>query len=98
MGKINLKSFRFYTDFRHKNLVEIDMRERLADMMYSTRRGAVCSVLCRKIVESDGEIEMNDLQEKFFVESVESMCSQNIIDAVHEALGIEDGGGTKDDE
>ena len=89
MKTINFKQFGFYTDFAHNNMIVSDMRETFANMIYTHASGPIVSSLCSKIVGNEEDIELSDLEEKTLRDTVKSICSQNIIDAVIEIIGDE---------
>lgn len=86
MKKINFKEFKMYVDFRKTHMVRQDIRERMADLLYTTANGAAAASLSMKIINSEGDIEITDFEKKALINVVNSSCSQNIIDGVFEAL------------
>ena len=86
MKKINFKEFKMYVDFRKKHLVRRDIREAMANMLYTSANGAAAASLSMKIINSDGEIEMSDFEITALLDIANSNCSQNIIDGINEAL------------
>lgn len=88
MKTIDVKHFKFYTDFYKEHLAEVDQRKNFANLLYTNSNGPECVSLCAKIAGSEGQIEISDLEETKLVEIVERLCSQNIIDALKEQLNI----------
>ena len=86
MKSINFKELKIYSDFKKTHLMRIDAREAVADMLYNNANGVVAANLSLKIINSEGDIEITDVEEKALINVVNSSCSQNIIDGVSEAL------------
>jgi len=86
MKKINFKEFKRFSDFKKTHIIRQDIREQMANLLYTTAVGAAAASLSMKIINSDGEIEITEFEEKALMKSVNIYCSQSVIDGINEML------------
>ena len=89
MVKIDFKNFRLFSDIAHKKSKIVDIKEELADAIYSQGTGVVHHALALKIYNSTQETELNDKEVKLLLEFVNCVCSPNMIDSLVEIINEE---------
>lgn len=88
MKTINLSKMKIYTDLSRKEFVESDFKEQFANALYESGMGLAYLALGLKIFNSNGEIEINENEEKA-ITSVFKNMHPKLITAFCEQLGIE---------
>lgn len=77
---MNFKEFKMYADIKHSKKLVVDVREQLADLIYKQSRGVVAHNLAFRILNSEGDIEMNSAENDVIM-SVLELCTPQFQDS-----------------
>lgn len=77
---MNFKEFKMYADIKHSKKLVVDVREQLADLIYKQSRGVVAHNLAFRILNAEGDIEMNSA-ENDVITSVLNLCTPQFQDS-----------------
>lgn len=77
---MNFKEFKMYADIKHSKKLVVDVREQLADLIYKQSRGVVAHNLAFRILNAEGDIDMNSA-EKDVITSVLNLCTPQFQDS-----------------
>lgn len=80
MTNMNFKEFKMYADIKHSKKLVVDVREQLADLIYKQSRGVVAHNLAFRILNAEGDIEMNSA-ENDVITSVLNLCTPQFQDS-----------------
>lgn len=86
MNKINFKEFEVSNNISWTNPKKIDVREQLANLIYTNINGIRAHALSHKIFESDGEIEIDEEDVKLIKDVANQLCTPIFIDAINKAI------------
>lgn len=86
MKKIDFQHFRVANGIKNDVIVEIDMREQLADVIYNNVNGIAALTLAQKIYKSEGETEYDEGEIKVLTEVIDNICRAAIVDAYHKII------------
>ena len=86
MKKIDFQHFRVANGIKQDVIVEMDVREQLADVIYNNVNGIAALTLAQKIYKSDGETEYDEREIKTLTEVVDNICFAAIVDAYHKII------------
>jgi hypothetical protein len=73
-----------FTDISRKNEVIVDVRSDIANVIYTGLTGIESHNLAFKIYNSDGVIELSDIEKDIIIKAAEHFCKPAFIDSVHE--------------
>lgn len=77
---MNFKEFKMYADIKHSKKLVVDVREQLADLIYKQSRGVVAHNLAFRILNSEGDIDMNSA-ENDVITSILNLCTPQFQDS-----------------
>lgn len=77
---MNFKEFKMYADIKHSKKLVVDVREQLADLIYKQSRGVVAHNLAFRILNAEGDIDMNRA-EIDVITSVLNLCTPQFQDS-----------------
>lgn len=80
MTNMNFKEFKMYADIKHSKKLVVDVREQLADLIYKQSRGVVAHNLAFRILNSEGDIDMNSA-ENDVITSILNLCTPQFQDS-----------------
>lgn len=86
MIKIDFNNFQLFTDIAHKKSEMVNIRQELAERIYSYGTGVACLALALKIYNSEQETELNEKEITLLLEFVNLGCSPNVIDSLNVAI------------
>lgn len=89
MAKLNFKEFHVPTGISRKARQCVDVREAVADLLYTRVSGIKAHSLAFKIYESDGDAEYSDEEVAVIRAAVERYCLPNVIDGLLAMLADE---------
>ena len=81
MTKIDFSKLTVYTDITKKKAVVRNVREQVANDLYTHGQGIAFHALALKIYNSTGEVELDDKEYDLLMNYVNQMCTPAIIDA-----------------
>lgn len=82
MNKINFEEFRIPTGISRERYQTVDVRESVADLLYTHVNGIRAHRLAFKIYESCGETEYSDEETALIRRAVETYCLPSVIDGL----------------
>lgn len=82
MTKIDFSNLAVYTDITKKNAVVRDVRERIANDLYTHGQGIAFHALALKIYNGTGEQEFDDKEYSLLLDYANQMCTPVMIDAI----------------
>ena len=77
---MNFKEFKMYADIKHSKKLVVDVREQLADLIYKQSRGVVAHNLAFRILNAEGDIEINSA-ENDVITSILNLCTPQFQDS-----------------
>lgn len=80
MKKVNFKEFKMYADIKHTKELVVDVREQLADLIYTQSRGIVAHNLAFRILNTEGDMDMNSA-ENDVINGVLNLCTPQFQDS-----------------
>ena len=86
MKKIDFQHFRIANGIKQDVIVEMDVREQLADVIYNNVSGIAALTLAQKIYKSEGETEYDETEVKVLTEVIDNICRAAIVDAYHKII------------
>lgn len=86
MTKISFKEFPLKKGLSSKDHQILDVRESLADLIYTNINGIAALTLAQKIYNSDGETEFDDNEITMLKSVVEQLCTARMIDSLNAFL------------
>ena len=86
MKKIDFQHFRIANGIKNDVIVEMDVREQLANVIYNNVNGIAALTLAQKIYKSDGETEYDESEVKVLTEVIDNICRAAIVDAYHKII------------
>lgn len=89
MNKINFKEFRIPTGISRQRYQTVDVRESVADLLYTHVSGIKAHRLAFKIYESGESTEYSDDETDLIRRAVETYCLPNVIDGLRMMLNKE---------
>ncbi|RHV92570.1 hypothetical protein DXA95_12255 [Odoribacter sp. OF09-27XD] len=87
MKTLNLKNLQVKTI--SGNVTEVDLRETVAEQIYSSLGGLKTKLLAEKIYKSEGDFEIDDKEEEIFkalVSDSSEFFNNKVADAIREQL------------
>lgn len=60
--KINFEKFPMFTNIRKDDKREVNVKYELANLLYTKGQGVVCGALAMKIYQSEGEMEITEME------------------------------------
>ena len=86
MKKIDFRHFRIANGIKNDVIVEMDVREQLANVIYNNVNGIAALTLAQKIYKSEGETEYDEREVKVLTEVIDNICRAAIVDAYHNII------------
>ena len=86
MKKINFKEFPMKIGIASKEVVNVDIRESFADVLYSNQNGIKALTLAQKIYKSEGETEFEDEEFDLIKSVAEQNCVARLIDSINSII------------
>lgn len=86
MIKIDFNNFQLFTDIAHKKSEMVNIRQELAERIYSYGTGIAFYALALKIYNSTQETELDEKEVALLLEFVNLGCSPNVIDSLNVAI------------
>lgn len=86
MAKINFQHILVPQDPAGKEIVDMDIRESLGNIIYRFGQGIACHSLALKIYNSKGELELEEDETELLKNFVEQLCTPAISDGIKSAL------------
>jgi len=83
MTKISFKEFPLKKGLGSKDHQILDVRESLANLIYSNINGIAALTLAQKIYNSDGETEYDDNEISIIKGVAEQLCTARMIDSLN---------------
>lgn len=83
MTKINFKEFPLKKGLSSKDHQILDVRESLANLIYTNINGIAALTLAQKIYNSDGETEYDDNEITMLKSVAEQLCTARMIDSLN---------------
>lgn len=62
--KINFEKFPMFTSIRKDETREINVKYELANLLYTKGQGVVCGALAMKIYQTEGDVELSEMEYK----------------------------------
>ena len=84
--KLNFKNFRIPVGIAKKNYNEVDVREQIADLLYTHANGVRAHSLAFKILDSNGDEDYTMDEAAMVRQVVEHFCVPCVIDAFDELI------------
>lgn len=81
MTKISFKEFPLKKGLSSKDHQILDVRESLADLIYTNINGIAALTLAQKIYNNEGAVEFDDNEIKMLKEVIEQLCTARMIDS-----------------
>jgi len=81
MIKIDFSNITVYTDIAKTKAVVKDLKEEVANDLYTHGQGIAFHALALKIYNSTGEVELDDKEYQLLMNYANQMCTPMIIDA-----------------
>jgi len=81
MTKINFKEFPLKNGIKRNGHQILDVRESLADLIYSNINGIAALTLAQKVFTSDEETEYEDDEIKMLKDVIGQLCTARMIDS-----------------
>ena len=86
MKKIDFQHFRIENGIKNDVIVEMDVREQLANVIYNNVNGIAALTLAQKIYKSEGETEYDEREIKVLTEVIDNICRAAIVDTYHKII------------
>lgn len=86
MKRIDFQHFRIANGIKNDVIVEMDVREQLANVIYNNVNGIAALTLAQKIYKSEGETEYDEKEIKVLTEVIDNICRAAIVDAYHKII------------
>lgn len=86
MKNIDFQHFRIANGIKNDVIVEMDVREQLANVIYNNVNGIAALTLAQKIYKSEGETEYDEREIKVLTEVIDNICRAAIVDAYHKII------------
>lgn len=86
MKRIDFQHFRIANGIKNDVIVEMDVREQLANVIYNNVNGIAALTLAQKIYKSEGETEYDEREIKVLTEVIDNICRAAIVDAYHKII------------
>lgn len=80
MKKIDFQHFRIANGIKNDVIVEMDVREQLANVIYNNVNGIAALTLAQKIYKSEGETEYDEREEALMTQVVEQLTTPQFIE------------------
>lgn len=80
--KINLERVEVFTDLSKTQCTVMNIRERLANVIYERGQGLACSVLAHKLYETKGEVELDDKEAEILRQIAEQLLTPAVCEGV----------------
>lgn len=62
--KINFEKFPMFTSIRKDETREVNVKFELANLLYTKGQGVVCGALAMKIYQTEGDVELSEMEYK----------------------------------
>lgn len=84
--KVNLERIEVFTDLAKTSCTVVDIREQIAELIYTNGQGLACSVLAHKLYENKGEVELDDKEVGILRKVAENFLTPCACDGLLNAL------------
>lgn len=81
--KIDLMNLKVYTDLKHEQCTNVDIKEQLAELIYQRGTGIQAHALALKIYNSTEDTDYTTQEYNLLKSYVNSFCTPIIIDAIN---------------
>lgn len=93
MKKVDLVNLEVFTDMAHTMCTRVNVKDQVANELYTHGSGLACHALALKIYNSSGQVELSDEEYALLMQFADAMFTPNMIDALRNLKTQDDGNG-----